>query len=220
MSQKKLIVTDDAEVLGKDAWEIEMYKQGSEACRNYSRLTMKTRTLSQQVLIVSVVGLSAVIANKDVPSRHEIVLIGGIALLAFSVSLTFVDWHYQSAFTAIRNALACIEYTIKLPGPWRAHLGERTQFKDHVASYLPFLLLFAIGCLGIGFGIKLSGGSALLVGLVVIPLLFFASFLFGFACLSASKRDAKLNDLINKGLEAQWLSPNRLPRIQVNNTGQ
>ena len=171
-----------------DRWQAELYKQGSEACRNYSQLTMRTRTLSQEVLLVSVVGLSAVITKVDASAWPQIVLAAGIALLPFSVSLAFVDWHYQSAFSAIRNFLADIEVSHKQNGPWRAHLKERTHFKDHIASYGPFLLLSAIGCLAIMVGTwsladpkdpKITAGQfypAMFAALLVAVWLFWVSF--------------------------------------------
>jgi hypothetical protein len=174
-------------------WRHALYREGSEACRNYSRLTMQTRTLSQQILVVGVVGLSAAVASKEAFRRPEIVLTGGLALVAFAVSLAFVDWHYQSAFTAIRNSLAEIEHELELMGPWRAHLAERTHVKDHVASYVPFILLCIIGCIGTLIGIELGGASEfltkvwfwLMIGIVLIG----ASIFLGYLCVKAATRD-------------------------------
>jgi hypothetical protein len=45
-------------------WEVEFYKQGSDACRNYSQLTMRVRTLSQQVLVGSSIGLAALLSRQ------------------------------------------------------------------------------------------------------------------------------------------------------------
>ena len=161
---------DKTELNENQHWEMELYKQGSEACRNYSQLTMRTRTLSQQILAVSVVGLGAAIANKDISIGSQIFLTGGVVLLVFSGSLFFVDWHYQSAFTAIRNSLAFIESRQPLFGPWIAHLNVRTHFRDHIASYLPFLLLAIVGCLGIWLGINQGGASVLRIGGAAWPI--------------------------------------------------
>lgn len=149
--------------------ECEMYRQGSEACRNYSGLTMRVRTLSQQLLVIAVAGLATALANENIKPGEilhtQIFIAAGIALVGLSFSLLVVDWHYQSAFTAIRNSLAFMESrNYPFYGPWVAHFNTRTQFRDHIASYLPFHLLAIIGGMGIWHG--LSGNLDLLVMIV------------------------------------------------------
>lgn len=147
----------DNQAPSPDTWEIESYKQGSEACRNYSNLTMRVRTLTQQIFGASVVGLAAYLNTRKSPTLvfpDPVFIIGGITLVFLAVALGFVDWHYQTAFSAIRDSLAKAEarHNRKGPWPWRAHLSVRTNFKDHIASYLPFVLLGVVGFWGALFG--------------------------------------------------------------------
>lgn len=139
--------------------ESQLYKEGSEACRNYSRLTMQVRTLSQQVLIGAAIALSVATLGVDPDSASPVVslgyvlLCGGLVLMGFGVALGLVDWHYQSAFTAIRDALAYMEGAV--PGPWRAHKCVRVaKWNDFVASYFPFWALWFIGVVSFGVGVS------------------------------------------------------------------
>jgi len=155
------------------------YEQGSEACQNYSRLTMTVRTLSQQIMAVSFVGFIAALSSKTNNLNMSYLLgYGGIAVVIFSVSLLVVDWHYQSAFTAIRNALARLEVKVGIVGPWRSHLIARTRKRDHLASYLPFLLLWLLGFIisGVGFNHSISWSITILACLFGIGL--FTNLLF------------------------------------------
>lgn len=183
-SENAATVTSDRSLLD----ECEMYRQGSEACRNYSKLTMRVRTLSQQILAVGVAGLGTALAKEGITPdiRAQIFIAAGVALVALSFSLLVVDWHYQTAFTGIRNSLAFME-TRNRPffGPWIAHFNTRTQFKDHIASYLPFHLLAIIGGMGIWRGI--NGGPNWLIRII-----FTVSGVFLFLWVRAWQRDAAI----------------------------
>jgi len=121
----------------------ELYRQGSEACRNYSQLTQRTRTLA---LIATVAAVAAPLSRLvDATEINRLLLPAGVLLMLVALSLGLVDWHYQSAFQAIRNVLARIEFALGVVGPWRAHFTVRGSWRDFIASYLPFGLLFAIG---------------------------------------------------------------------------
>lgn len=172
-------------------WLIKAYEEGSLTCRNYSNLTMRVRTLAQHVLVVGVAGLSVLML--DYQKEEELpyaILIVSFSLLIFSISLFLVDWHYQSAFTGIRNQLASIECEKGISGPWLAHLCIRTHLNDHVASYLPFLLLGALGCLGVWLGSAehyMLGYVA--IGILIVIITSFIAFLF-----IASKNDRRIQE--------------------------
>ncbi len=84
--------------MSSNMYDTPLYEQGSEACRNYSRLTMQVRSLSQHVLIGAVIGLSvSTLKDGGDTSLDFIFLCGGIVLGCFNVALALVDWHYQSA---------------------------------------------------------------------------------------------------------------------------
>lgn len=188
-------------------WEVEVYRQGSDACRNYSGLTMRTRTLSQQILAVAVVGLAtAAVKGADVPG---ILLFGGVTLLAFAFSLLFVDWHYQSAFTAIRNTLASMESKRGMVGPWLCHLNARTHFNDHLASYSPFVALATLGCLSVWRGLAENAIKPFSEGKSVwlIPLIAFTAILAFFLnrCRHAKKRDADMKKIVDAELRKHGL---------------
>ncbi|HSL83679.1 MAG TPA: NAD(P)-dependent oxidoreductase [Thermoanaerobaculia bacterium] len=161
-----------------DDWERESYVQGSEACRNYSNLTMRVRTLAQQALLAAAAGLgAAVIGRENIEYFYDLMGVVGLLLVVFAVSLFFVDWHYQSAFTAIRNHLTTIEARHHVEeldrlechdGPWTAHLSVRTRFRDHVASYLPFLLIGEVGAVAAFYGLQNIPFRAWVLGVVAI----------------------------------------------------
>lgn len=149
-----------------------MYKEGSAACRNYSRLTMQVRTLSQQVLIAAVISLSVAILPEiggEEPELNNyvgiVLILGGWILGCFSVSLALVDWHYQSAFTAIRNTLAIMEGDTD--GPWKAHKEVRRKQYDFIASYFPFWILWAIGAIACIVGFQIFQDLNLTLAIVV-----------------------------------------------------
>jgi hypothetical protein len=175
---------------------------------------MQTRTLSQQIMAAAAVGLATAAATRgiDDTARVAIFLSVGIVLLAFAFSLLFVDWHYQSAFTAIRNALAFIESRQPVLGPWIAHLNARTHFNDHIASYLPFLLLAALGCASIIGGVVCSNRSGAFIFIAcsgVAAAFGIVVFFFWRRCRFAQIRDRVVtnhvsNALREKGFDLLW----------------
>lgn len=169
-------------------WELQSYREGSATCRNYSILTMQVRSLAQQILFIGVAGMATALSMPENTlgiGPATIVLIGAIALLTVTASLSFVDWHYQSAFAAMRNYLALVEEKNGLSGPWLAHLKVRTGFKDHIASYVPFLLLILVGCLGLAFGLEGRPGS----WMIPAAILFLAVCWFMHRCRRAARED-------------------------------
>lgn len=123
------------------------YEQGSTACQNYSRLTMQVRTLSQQLLIASAIGLAILAYNIDLENQAFvwIVFASGLVLIGFTVSLALVGWHYQSAFESIRDSLARMERQQVIKGPWSAHQKARPPLYDFLSSYVPFVVLWGLG---------------------------------------------------------------------------
>jgi hypothetical protein len=107
---------------------------------------MRVRTLSQHVLVIAAAAVVAATLKTKPPALMEsAVFYGGVAVLIFAVSLGLVDWHYQSAFSAIRNQLARYEARRGTIGPWRSHVTVRTELRDHCASSSPFFLLAGCG---------------------------------------------------------------------------
>ena len=181
------------------SWVERCYDQGSEACRNYSRLTMRVRTISQQVLILGVVGISVLEVDESLQDKYPYALLFvGIALIVFAISLALVDWHYQSAFSVIRNQLARIECENEVSGPWLGHLFVRTYKNDHFASYLPFVLLAWFGCIGLYFGHDKSW-------LVILFIVIVSSIWFAFAILTGHMKDKE-----NKKMLRQIVGNNQL----------
>ncbi len=166
-----------------------IYQEGSEACRNYSQLTMRVRTLALQVLGVMVVGAGAIFSTKEgLCHIFKILFSSGIIMVILAISFWYVDWHYQSAFTSIRNCLARLEHENGMDGPWKYHLQVRGGFNDHLASYLPFLFLILLGFLGIYLGMSDTMSDwniipVLLAGLSVI--------IFLYNCRKAYRNDYK-----------------------------
>lgn len=182
---------------------MKAYEEGSVSCRNYSNLTMRVRTLAQHVLVVGVAGLSVLMVDfeKDEEQLPYAIIMVSISLLLFSISLFLVDWHYQSAFTGIRNQLAKIECENGISGPWLAHLCVRTHLNDHIASYLPFILLGILG--GAGLWIGASDHPALgyiAFGAMVMVILLFILFLF-----IASKSDKRIREELRPCLGSEKL---------------
>lgn len=193
-----------------DDWLLKTYEEGSSTCRNYSNLTMRVRTLAQHVLVVGVAGLSVLMLDHR--NKEELpyaILIVSFSLLVFSISLFLVDWHYQSAFSGIRNQLARMECEKGISGPWLAHLSIRTHLNDHIASYLPFLLLGALGCLGIWMGSAdhyMLGNAA--IGILIVVIISFVVFL-----LIASKNDRRIREEIKKSIGSKMLRGGLDPKI-------
>jgi hypothetical protein len=158
--------------------ELMLYEQGSEACRNYSGLTSRARTFAQ---LIAVAAIGAPFASGLAMGQRPVVLqVGGAMLCVVAIGLGLIDWHYQSAFAAIRDRLANMEAWHKCNGPWRSHLSVRTGFADHIASYIPFFLLALLGIVGIVWGTDplLQLKVALCLGIVYITCLG----LFVFVC--------------------------------------
>jgi hypothetical protein len=161
----------------------EKYKEASEACRNYSNLTAKVRLLSQHVLLGYFVSLAIfsgeLLYNQSFESALQkmkpILICSGIAIILFAISLWLIDWHYQSAFTAIRNWLASEEMKSQtkkvVRGPWSSHKKVRTATNDGIASYMPFFILSIVGVSAVWIGsagklewlMAISEGGALLL---------------------------------------------------------
>lgn len=183
--------------MGKDISKLSeseamFYAEGSAACRNYSCLTMKVRTLSQHVLIGILIALSvAAVGNEQFffeKALWPIFYFGGIILGLFSISLALVDWHYQSAFTAIRNVLVTIEGNEF--GPWHAHKKIRSKMgHDFVSSYFPFWVLWFIGVVAFLVGYDNHFGDR--PWLLVIGLFFALEELSIFIYIYFSEREKK-----------------------------
>ncbi len=186
-----------------DEWLIKTYEEGSVSCRNYSNLTMRVRTLAQHVLVVGVAGLAVLMVEfeKDEEQLPYAILMVSFSLLLFSISLFLVDWHYQSAFTGIRNQLAKMECENGISGPWLAHLCVRTHLNDHIASYLPFILLGILGGIGLWWGgVKHPGLAYVAFGVLGIVIILFVVFL-----IIASKNDKRIREELKKGMGSQTL---------------
>lgn len=180
-------------------WRLEAYKQGSDACRNYSGLTMRIRTLAQQILAVSVVGFAAAMSEAvNITNLDMLFGVGGVTLLILTTSLTLVDWHYKTAFTAIRDSLAELEQQEGLYGPWQAHLETRTRFKDHIASAMPFLFLGIAGVAAIGWGWL---HAMIWDWQVLLPIALLTA-LFAFFSAQASRQDRRKHDQLAVRREA------------------
>lgn len=190
---------------------MKAYEEGSLSCRNYSNLTMRVRTLAQHVLVVGVAGLSVLMVDfeKDEAQLPYAILMVSISLLLFSISLFLVDWHYQSAFTGIRNQLAKIECENGISGPWLAHLCVRTHLNDHIASYLPFILLGILGGAGLWFGASDHPELGYIaIGAMLLVILLFIIFLF-----IASKSDKRIRHELKQCLYSEKLQGGFEPRI-------
>lgn len=130
-----------------------MYQEASATCRNYSMLTMRVRTISQSLLAVISLGIGTLyrsgFLNDDSQSDkfdwNAVLWVVGLIFVALAISLGLIDWHYQSAFSAIRDSLAKLEVQAKIDGPWRAHLRTRGRFEDQLASYFPFYFMAGTG---------------------------------------------------------------------------
>lgn len=128
----------------------DCYREGSEACRNYSTLTMRVRTLTLALLL----GLSVSIAvyaggEKGATPRLSIEMIGGIAgllIFLFATTLMAVGWHFQSAFEAVRDSLVEMELRAKIDyGPWTMHKLVRSRQRDAWATLAPYTVVGLIG---------------------------------------------------------------------------
>lgn len=142
----------------------ELYRQGSECCRNYSNLTMRVRTLAQQVLLAYAVGVGLLLTRgKEIGA----LLFGaGIILILFSSALWILNLHYSLSFTGIRNdclrkleanVLEAVE-TDKTDkpiavGPWEAHAHAQPAWVRVAAWHWPYLVLVFVGLLTMLLGV-------------------------------------------------------------------
>ena len=120
-------------------WELEAYKQGSETCRNYSRLISPVRTII--ITFVSAAIGAVTLKWDDMSDRVSVLMIAGTATSFMGIVLLLIDWHFQSAFEAIRDTNAITEAKQGVKGPWLAHFKVREPVSVFLASYLPLLLL-------------------------------------------------------------------------------
>lgn len=190
---------------GDSMIDLDLYKEGSEVCRNYSRLTMQVRTLTQQVLMATVAAVAVAILAKGTLSDQVdhtflgyILLCTGIVLGSFSASLALIDWHYQSAFTAIRDALVELEKDAELiHGPWQAHKKVRTSPDDFIASYVPFWFLSGIGLIGFINGCTITGCNPIWMIIVGILIFVFGLFTFVYIGIKSYYNTLKIQTLNN-----------------------
>lgn len=132
----------------------EIYIQGSEACRNYSKLTMKVKITSQHFLILLLIGISSnFISDFNILGNQTLLIICGGIIISVAISLLLVTWHYQSAFVAIRDKLASIEIDSGFGefGVWSSHKAVRQKW-DKLATIFPFLVMALIALIMICCG--------------------------------------------------------------------
>ena len=136
--------------------KVELYRQGSECCRNYSDLTMKVRTLAQQVMLAYSLGIALVLTKGD---RIGALLFGaGIILILFSSALWILNLHYSLSFTGIRNdCLRRLESELlgesETLGPWEAHSRAQAAWVRVAAWNWPYLVLVIVGLLTMLLGV-------------------------------------------------------------------
>ncbi|MCR9243847.1 MAG: hypothetical protein NXI31_02365 [bacterium] len=151
------------------------YAEASDACRNYSDLTLKSRTLGQQIMLGYSVAIGITLSRSAIkdPQLGTILVIGGCVLLALSIPLHAVTRHYANAFWAMRNWLAAYERLRYEPtggeanfGPWHAHKTsrEKRMFSDGWSTNLPFGALVALAIASIVAGASLTQGHWQLFG--------------------------------------------------------
>lgn len=156
----------------------EMYREGSECCRNYSKLTMQVRTHVGLLMLGYAVGIGTMGSNwlshsvaptgpglinllHSLPRQAGLVLLfGGVALFLFAVSLWTVNWHFSTAFRAMRDVICELEPAKPIRGcscsdggPWRAHKRAREPLADTIAWNLPFGVLAVIAAVSVVAGL-------------------------------------------------------------------
>jgi hypothetical protein len=155
------MITNEENVL------LEKYKQGSQCCQQYSKLTMTVRTLSQQIMIGYAVGIGLFLAKSDPwppPHLAPVMIFAGIVIILFAGTLSILNYHHSTAFVSIRDFLSEFEgnYNVdkKPRGPWQAQRQrrERDGKLTRVAWHLPYLVLALVGI------------SSVIVGLFWTPL--------------------------------------------------
>ena len=104
---------------------VELYRQGSEMCRQYSKLTMGVRTLSQQILIGYTVGVGVTLSKVEVADRGPILALSGGVLILFAAALWTLNRHHSTAFVEIRDEVLSVlegpyDVQARPRGPWQA----------------------------------------------------------------------------------------------------
>lgn len=142
-----------------------LYEQGSECCRTYSQLTMRVRTLAQQVMLAYVVGIGLILTRGTTGNGDEgdatalVLFIAGIVLSLFSTVLWALNQHYSIAFTRIRNeSLRPIEQELLKPnetlrGPWESHAFKRPEWLRVASWHWPYVVLILVSLLTMIVGI-------------------------------------------------------------------
>jgi len=151
----------------------ELYKQGSKSCQLYSDITMRIRTLAQQVVIAYAAGLGALATQLiGEPVLCGIVMIfSGAIAERFGMNLRALNRHYSFAFDKIRDSsLVPLEEAAtsetQFTGPWTAHKRHRDE--DEKSKMFawdgPFDTLRWFGIAGI-----VGGVAAIVYGVVKTP---------------------------------------------------
>lgn len=139
----------------------ERYAEGSKVCIQYIQSTMALRTLSQQTLVVSGVGIGLLVTRPMAWTAAEwtfSLTVAGSIIVLFALSLLFLNLHFAMGFDVVRDYLSELEGPYPKPddpgakvvGPWQAHRRKRQQScwskcVRLLAWYLPFLSLLLIG---------------------------------------------------------------------------
>ncbi|MFT3686388.1 MAG: hypothetical protein QM783_15950 [Phycisphaerales bacterium] len=162
--------TAPSEPTASDRWIELLYGQGSECCRNYSKLTMQVRTLAAGILAASAFGVSSIIVQSiargvgTIPQiAGPLLAVGGFVLVVFAVMLWLVNWHFSDAFRAMRDFLNSLERSraaivaelTEHVGVWDAHARARTRVDDEIASTGPFVALGLLGVCAMSIGAHL-----------------------------------------------------------------
>jgi hypothetical protein len=149
----------------------DWYKYGSEACKQYSQLTMNIRTLAQQLVLAYAVGMGIVISKgpSGLPTTESsefcpISVWAGAILIIFAFVLYVLNRHHSSAFRTIRDdCLRRLEGDERGEdhepiGPWAAHARARERWQElfkpgfNLAWDLPFYALLSIGIASVVLG--------------------------------------------------------------------
>jgi hypothetical protein len=155
-----------------------IYIQGSEACRNYSCLTKDVRLVGARAPLVLLVPLGAALLDNsklNIGTDGFSILLGGagFVLAIVSIGVALVDWHYQSAFEAIRDQMRTHESAANVEGWATVHYKERHHQGEILASYLPFWIWTAVGLIALGIAPLFTPATSLTcrVGMALLALL-------------------------------------------------
>ncbi|MCC6971726.1 MAG: hypothetical protein IT434_16055 [Phycisphaerales bacterium] len=140
----------------------ELYKAGSDCCKQYSQLTMDIRRFAQQMLVTYAVGIGIVFSRSheagDLPYLGVVLILAGVILNIFGAVLWILNQHYSKAFEAIRDgslvkiekwAIAREKDQDGLTGPWSEHSEWRKTHRPHP----PFVAQLTIGGLSVVAGV-------------------------------------------------------------------